>query len=595
MSNNLFDKLPTLDDTRKAVPLWRHGLFCAKPRVMNYPHLSRLIVCLLAVSLASASARGQLRVVTYNTLDKPADSTEDSQFNTIFTAIGTKSINGIAKRVDLLAVQEQRTFGSTSTAQEMADLLNGLYGVTTYAAALTGFGTDVTGVVYDTTTVELISQTNVFTSTRRSLRGQFRPVGYTDSSADLYLYSSHFKAGSTSSDVSTRALEGTQLSNNAASLGSTANYIFAGDFNVGSGEQAFANLLGASNDPIQLATWPNPTASSSSAAVHMTQSTRTFSLPDEGATGGMDDRFDMQLVSDNLFDGEGLSYLGPTSTGLESLAHSYQAFGNDGVSWNSRINNTFLGRSQPANVLNALHDFSDHLPVVADYQLPAVMDAAINNSIPLTLNLNEEFFAEIVVENIANVVASVGADELDYTITFTGDLLGTSIADIDLALGGGNLHQLQLDTTSIGSKSATITIESSSQAVQNSFLTLDVSFEVIAQLEDADFNADDTVDGADLLIWQQGFPSGTTLGEGDANSDGTVNDLDLAIWQQQYGDSQSLVTQAVPEPMSLLLVGIVFSLSGVIRRKSQPNQCGSRFLSGATDIPGTRGSQERRL
>lgn len=34
-----------------------------------------------------------------------------------------------------------------------------------------------------------------------------------------------------------------------------------------------------------------------------------------GASGGMDDCFDFQLVSASVLDGEGLSYIGPTAPG----------------------------------------------------------------------------------------------------------------------------------------------------------------------------------------------------------------------------------------------------------------------------------------
>ena len=84
-------------------------------------------------------------------------------------------------------------------------------------------------------------------------------------------------------------------------------------------------------------------------------------------------------------------------------------------------------------------------------------------------------------------------------------------------------------------------------------------FEEIASatVEDADFDDDDDVDGADFLTWQRGFgltgqPNKST---GDANGDGDVNDLDLAIWETQYGTIPPLAgVAAVPEPASLALI-----------------------------------------
>ena len=40
---------------------------------------------------------------------------------------------------------------------------------------------------------------------------------------------------------------------------------------------------------------------------------------------------------------------------------------------------------------------------------------------------------------LPHVVAAIAADELDYTLSVSGDLFGGA-SGVDLALGGGNLH-----------------------------------------------------------------------------------------------------------------------------------------------------------
>lgn len=73
--------------------------------------------------------------------------------------------------------------------------------------------------------------------------------------------------------------------------------------------------------------------------------------------------------------------------------------------------------------------------------------------------------------------------------------------------------------------------------------------------DNADFNGDSQVDGADFLIWQRGFGVGSTLAEGDANNSGGVDDVDLAIWESQFGVGTAGATiGAVPEPTSVLLI-----------------------------------------
>ncbi len=92
--------------------------------------------------------------------------------------------------------------------------------------------------------------------------------------------------------------------------------------------------------------------------------------------------------------------------------------------------------------------------------------------------------------------------------------------------------------------------------------------------QDADFDGDTNVDGADFLAWQRGngIDDGTALlADGDANGDGNVDATDLAAWQGQYGNgiASSATLGAVPEPTSLLMIvmGLV-SLTGV-RYKSR--------------------------
>ncbi|MDG1136276.1 MAG: T9SS type A sorting domain-containing protein, partial [Bacteroidales bacterium] len=73
------------------------------------------------------------------------------------------------------------------------------------------------------------------------------------------------------------------------------------------------------------------------------------------ASGGMDDRFDFILISDNVRDGN--KY-------IQYLNDSYIAIGQDGLHFNSSINSSPENQSAPAEVIEALYGNSDHLPVV---------------------------------------------------------------------------------------------------------------------------------------------------------------------------------------------------------------------------------------
>lgn len=87
----------------------------------------RLMGCGLIAVMAAIYpplANAQLRVVTYNTFNNP-DTGTDANYQTILSSIAGESINGIAKRIDILAVQEQSA--SPNTTGNLAAMLNGLH------------------------------------------------------------------------------------------------------------------------------------------------------------------------------------------------------------------------------------------------------------------------------------------------------------------------------------------------------------------------------------------------------------------------------------------------------------------------------------
>lgn len=87
-------------------------------------------------------------------------------------------------------------------------------------------------------------------------------------------------------------------------------------------------------------------------------------------------------------------------------------------------------------------------------------------------------------------------------------------------------------------------------------------------LDNADFDADDDVDGSDYLTWQQGFGTGTTLAEGDADGSESVDGVDLGIWQTQYGAVAAFGGIAsVPEPTAAwLAISATLCVVGYRRR-----------------------------
>jgi len=110
-------------------------------------------------------------------------------------------------------------------------------------------------------------------------------------------------------------------------------------------------------------------------AQYHTQSPRTRQFGG-GATGGMDDRFDMILLSQAVFEAGDISY----------VPNSYTAYGNDGLHFNDSINrppNNAVGQT----IADAIHYASDHIPVFASF--------TFDNPIPVDINI----LSATVIEN----------------------------------------------------------------------------------------------------------------------------------------------------------------------------------------------------
>jgi len=292
-----------------------------------------------------------MRVATYNVLHGPDSPSDDAYFRTIFEAIGNESKAGIAQAIDLLVLQET----NINSINRIEGILDSLYSDDySYYLSPSYSGLNY-GFVFNTATLQLLGTQNVSGSfTRSPLRGHFQPIGTTVADTDFYVYSAHLKAGSGGSDESTRSFEASQLRANADALGDGENVLIVGDFNMkDSFEGAYTNLTSAGPgqvfDPINApGNWTNNQAFKS---LH-TQDPRSGS-------GGMDDRFDLQFASGELF----------VSGGLDYIPGTYRAFGNNGT---HTLNGGLTGNGASASVLDALRNASDHIPVVVDYEFDTV-------------------------------------------------------------------------------------------------------------------------------------------------------------------------------------------------------------------------------
>jgi hypothetical protein len=288
---------------------------------------------------------------------------------------------------------------------------------------------------------------------RQIARYQFRPIGYTN--ADFYVYCEHYKA----SDPGTpdRRLIEAQAARASAGTLAGSRILYMGDFNLtgGSAEDAWTTLTttgtftNGSNthavDPLGLASF---SGDSSAQVGYYTESTGKGS-------GSLSIRFDFQANTPATTDGHGFSIIN----------NSYHVFGNNGTTplhkkvtdpANTALNSTLRG---------ALVTASDHYPVVADYRLPAKMGVSIA-AVPAQVIVGAALPVGVTVTNAAPVQAAIGADGLDYSVSSTGSLTGSANVTGLAALAPGNLHNLAMNTATVGAKTGTITFSSTSQEVE---------------------------------------------------------------------------------------------------------------------------------
>lgn len=393
-------------------------------------HALGCLVYLCAVCLAglwSSTASAQLRIGTYNVWNNPDNTTEDNSMRSVFSGIADQSINGIAKPLDILALQETDNAGLSRIPRLLGEVNPaGDYQIINTASV----GGDRNAIVYDRNSVELLETVVIPTAgPRDTLRARFRPVGYTSPGAEFYVYASHLRASQGNSQE--RESEVNTIRNNADALGEDASIMYLGDFNFYSVNELGYNRIrrsgnGQAFDPVVNLGNKVP-------------GTRDDTFPSSGR------RFDFQFITNDLFDGEG----------LDLIDDSYRVFYGSGDS------------------------ISDHRPVIADYQLPAVMKADLQ-PIATEFSLGEPAQATLSVQNMASVLVAIGADELDFTVSATGDASGSFSGSLS-ALEPEAGFVIALDTSTAGTKTGTVFVQANSPGVESPDQSFQITYSVVPE------------------------------------------------------------------------------------------------------------------
>ena len=229
---------------------------------------------------------------------------------------------------------------------------------------------------------------------------QLNTVDQATNPIEVYIIVCHLKASSGPVNAQRRFEMVLELDTYLNTLPVNTNVLLGGDLNIyTASESAFQQLLQDTNnitlaDPVdRIGSWNN----NPNFVDVFTQSTRTQNGLG-GASGGFDDRFDFILTSENMLSTSNITY----------IPDSYQVYGNNGLAacYNKAINSSdcAVPDSQFSfEIRDALHNFSDHLPVTLSLETNATLlnieDALVMNEFSLekiinrstiTLNINSQ-------------------------------------------------------------------------------------------------------------------------------------------------------------------------------------------------------------
>lgn len=334
------------------------------------------IACFLSIFSVMCQSNDTLRVMSYNLLyygentsfcdngNNPIAS-KDAYFKIITNYIDP----------DILVVNEMGA--SAAYSNRILNKVLNVDGVNKYKACSiknNTFSSIVNGVFYNKQKLEIVWQRSIKKDLNNS--DLVRVIDlikfyYLDpelaigrDTTFLYVGAAHLKAGDSQNDASAREIAAESFMEYISSELDPGYMFFCGDLNLyNANEGAYQEFTGSTYGEYQFydlasesGNWHNTNSFSD---IH-TQSTRS-SNTNSGcfSGGGMDDRFDFILGSGQVYQDTGaISY----------ISQSYKTVGQDGSHFNQSLiqggNN-----SVPSNVLAALFEMSDHLPVVADFKI----------------------------------------------------------------------------------------------------------------------------------------------------------------------------------------------------------------------------------
>ncbi len=500
----------------------------------------------------AGSAAAQLRIVTWNVTNYNTTSPggRDSLFQTaVYGVVPSGPLAGQRMAPDVFVGQE---FINAAAVDNFRNLLNSASGSPgDWASATFVDGTDTdSAFFYRTSKVQFLGLkiiapgvTGNCNQPRNTMRYDLRPVGYSAVGTSIGIYSVHLKAQGSNAACPAgenaqgrRLLEAQRIRDNAEGINTNgagtalpAGYMFMvmGDLNItNSADVEYQELVGSQVnnagrlfDPINTpGNWNN------NSAFRIVHTQDPFP-----SAGGMDDRFDQILVSAGAINGSGFEYIGNpaipySTTTWNDPNHSYRVWGNDGSSCcSSGLNvttNGFVGNTI-AQALSDTQDPTGHLPVLADFRVPAKVTSTTTIAFGQVTqgSLQSRSFS---VSNAGNTALwnAAGIANLNYSMSASSGYTVPGGGFVDAPGGATNSHSVTMNTSALGVLNGTITITSDDPDQPTRIITITGEVVGANQPPVAHAGADQTVTDSD----GNGSEPVTLDGTLSTDPDGTIAD-----------------------------------------------------------------------
>lgn len=386
-----------------------------------------LVTLCVFCSFFGLAQRHEFSVVSYNSLRYSPTNIDDRhpQLRLVHADL----------QADILAVQELS--GQAAAEMYLDSVLN--FDSTSYSLANFTNGNDLDcALFYKTAKFNFIKSLTYPTTLRDIYHFELLPIGSPDT---LHIFNLHLKASQGSANQQRRKDEVDVMRQVTDQFAPGTHFLVCGDFNIYSANEIAYNRLledspgndGHFVDQISISgTWNN-----ASYAMYHTQSPRSTAF-NGGASGGMDDRFDMILMSETLDDTIGLHY----------VPNSMYPYGNDGLHYNMSINDAPTNTAVGQVLADALYFVSDHIPVVANFafEIPPVSGVSLGENTASSFGVSLRP-SGVWIDNDQNINLEYVIYSLDGKRLFFGN--NSSSERLDLPTGSIYLISLKEKGTQV--------------------------------------------------------------------------------------------------------------------------------------------------